>query len=87
MSLFERRAEPVTIQARARQVYDITGAGDTVVATIAMGLAAGLSLENACRLGNFAAGIVIGELGASTICLQTLGAAIAGENLAFPGAT
>jgi rfaE bifunctional protein kinase chain/domain len=87
MSLFERRAEPVTIQARARQVYDITGAGDTVVATIAMGLAAGLSLENACRLGNFAAGIVIGELGASTICLQTLEAAIAGENLAFPGAT
>jgi rfaE bifunctional protein kinase chain/domain len=81
MSLFERGARPVTIRARARQVYDVTGAGDTVVATSALGLAAGLSLENACRLGNLAAGIVVGELGASTISLEALKSATAEENL------
>ncbi|MFL6353880.1 MAG: D-glycero-beta-D-manno-heptose-7-phosphate kinase [Bryobacteraceae bacterium] len=72
MSLFERGARPVPITARARQVYDVTGAGDTVVATLALALAAGLSLESACRLGNLAAGIVVGELGASTISLEAL---------------
>jgi rfaE bifunctional protein kinase chain/domain len=81
MSLFERGARPVTIRARARQVYDVTGAGDTVVATLALGLAAGLSLENACRLGNLAAGIVVGELGASTISFEALENATAEENL------
>lgn len=85
MSLFEHRVKPVTIQARARQVYDITGAGDTVAATVAMGLGAGLSLENACRLGNAAAGIVVGELGASTISVEILEAAIADEHSIFPG--
>jgi rfaE bifunctional protein kinase chain/domain len=81
MSLFERGARPVTIRARARQVYDVTGAGDTVVATLALGLAAGLSLENSCRLGNLAAGMVVGELGASTISLEALESATAEENL------
>jgi rfaE bifunctional protein kinase chain/domain len=81
MSLFERGARPVTIRARARQVYDVTGAGDTVVATLALGLAAGLSLENACQLGNLAAGIVIGELGASTISREALESATVEENL------
>ncbi len=85
MSLFEHRAKPVTIQAQARQVYDITGAGDTVVATLAMGLAAGLSLENASRLGNLAAGIVVGELGASTISLEALECAMADDHSIFPG--
>jgi D-glycero-beta-D-manno-heptose-7-phosphate kinase len=81
MSLFERGERPVTIRARARQVYDVTGAGDTVVATLALGLAAGLSLENACRLGNLAAGMVVGELGASTISLEALERATATEDL------
>jgi D-beta-D-heptose 7-phosphate kinase/D-beta-D-heptose 1-phosphate adenosyltransferase len=81
MSLFARGAPPVTIRARARQVYDVTGAGDTVVATLALGLAAGLSLENACRLGNLAAGIVVGELGASAISLEALERAITDEDM------
>jgi rfaE bifunctional protein kinase chain/domain len=81
MSLFERGARPVTIRARTRQVYDVTGAGDTVVATLALGFAAGLSLENSCRLGNLAAGIVVGELGASTISLEALESAAEEENL------
>lgn len=81
MSLFERGAAPVTIKARARQVYDVTGAGDTVVATLALGLAAGLSLENACRLGNLAAGLVVAKLGASTISLHALEIASTEEDL------
>jgi rfaE bifunctional protein kinase chain/domain len=81
MSLFQHGERSVTIRARARQVYDVTGAGDTVVATLALGLAAGLSLENACRLGNLAGGVVVGELGASTISLETLENATAEENL------
>jgi D-glycero-beta-D-manno-heptose-7-phosphate kinase len=84
MSLFERGGRPVTIRARARQVYDVTGAGDTVVATLALALAAGLSLENACRLGNLAAGIVVGELGASTISREVLENSIAEEDLIPP---
>jgi D-glycero-beta-D-manno-heptose-7-phosphate kinase len=81
MSLFERGSRPVAIKALARQVYDVTGAGDTVVATLALALAGGLSLENACRLGNLAAGIVVGELGASTVSLEALERAIADEGL------
>jgi len=84
MGLFERGARPVTIRARARQVYDVTGAGDTVVATLALALAAGLSLENACRLGNLAAGIVVGELGASTISQAALESAVDEKDLLPP---
>ncbi len=80
MTLFERGARPVSIPARARQVYDITGAGDTVVATLALGLAAGLSLEAASRLGNLAAGIVVSELGASTVSRETLERVIAEQD-------
>jgi D-beta-D-heptose 7-phosphate kinase/D-beta-D-heptose 1-phosphate adenosyltransferase len=54
------------------------------VATLALGLTAGLSLENACRLGNLAAGIVIGKLGASTISLEALENAITEEDLVWP---
>ncbi|MBV9007718.1 MAG: D-glycero-beta-D-manno-heptose-7-phosphate kinase [Verrucomicrobia bacterium] len=85
MSLFERGAPPVTIRARARQVYDVTGAGDTVVATLALGLAAGLSLEQASRIGNLAAGIVVGELGAATVSPETLHRAIDNEQQAKRG--
>lgn len=47
----------------ARKVFDVTGAGDTVVATVAMGLAAGLNLVQSCMLANFAAGVVVGKVG------------------------
>lgn len=50
----------------SRQVFDVTGAGDTVVATCALALAAGASLEDAARLANDAAGIVVGKLGTAT---------------------
>ena len=87
MSLFEPGAKPVTIRARARQVYDVTGAGDTVVATLALALAAGLALETASRMANIAAGIVVGELGASTVSPETLEDAWAGETALPLGAS
>jgi D-glycero-beta-D-manno-heptose-7-phosphate kinase len=61
MTLFGRKM--VSVKAEAREVFDVTGAGDTVIATLAVMLAAGASLETAMRLSNRAAGIVVGKLG------------------------
>ncbi len=47
----------------ARKVFDVTGAGDTVIATLAMGLVSGLDLVHSCMLANFAAGVVVGKVG------------------------
>lgn len=47
----------------ARQVFDVTGAGDTVIAALALGVSSGLALEKACMLANFAAGVVVGQIG------------------------
>ena len=55
------------IPATAREVADVTGAGDTVVATLALALAVGASLGDAARLANYAAGIVVGRFGAATV--------------------
>jgi len=61
MTLFGRKM--VSVKTEAREVFDVTGAGDTVIATLAVMLAAGASLETAMRLSNRAAGIVVGKLG------------------------
>jgi rfaE bifunctional protein kinase chain/domain len=61
MTLFGRKI--VSVKTEAREVFDVTGAGDTVIATLAVMLAAGASLEAAMRLSNRAAGIVVGKLG------------------------
>lgn len=58
--------------ARAREVYDVSGAGDTVIATLAVMLAAGQSLPEAMRLANRAAGVVVGKLGTATCSLEEL---------------
>jgi rfaE bifunctional protein kinase chain/domain len=58
--------------AQAREVYDVSGAGDTVIATLAVMLAAGLSLADAMRWANRAAGIVVGKLGTATCSLEEL---------------
>ncbi|PLX71566.1 MAG: bifunctional heptose 7-phosphate kinase/heptose 1-phosphate adenyltransferase, partial [Desulfuromonas sp.] len=67
ISLFSGDGKPVRLEAQAREVFDVTGAGDTVLSMIGVGLAGGLSLENAARLANVAAGIVVGNIGASTV--------------------
>lgn len=66
MSLFEKSKRPIHIRASAREVFDVTGAGDTVIATVAFILAAGGSLKQAAVLANQAAGIVVGKLGTAT---------------------
>jgi rfaE bifunctional protein kinase chain/domain len=67
MSLFRPGQPRLDIQSAGREVYDVTGAGDTVVATLAMALAAGGGLEEATRLANHAAGRVIRDLGTATV--------------------
>lgn len=63
MTLFESGVPPIDIAAQAREVYDVTGAGDTVTATLAVALAAGASPEHAARLANRAASIVVARVG------------------------
>lgn len=52
-----------SVPTYARQVFDVTGAGDTVIAALGLGLVSGLSLTQACMLANFAAGVVVGQVG------------------------
>ena len=62
MTIFS--GEKITeVPTYARKVFDVTGAGDTVIASLALALAAGLDLVEACRLANFAAGVVVGKIG------------------------
>jgi len=66
MSLFERGRPPLHIPTAAREVFDVTGAGDTVIATLALAVSAGAKLSEAAALANYAAGIVVGKLGTAT---------------------
>jgi D-beta-D-heptose 7-phosphate kinase/D-beta-D-heptose 1-phosphate adenosyltransferase len=66
----------VQLPAQAQEVYDVSGAGDTVAATVAVGLAAGFDLEDAACLANIAAGIVVGKVGTAAVYLQDLVAGI-----------
>jgi rfaE bifunctional protein kinase chain/domain len=66
MSLFGRDGEHVDVPSVARTVFDVSGAGDTVVAVLTLALAAGVPVENATRLANFAAGAVVEKLGTAT---------------------
>ncbi len=63
MTLFERGRAPLHVPTAAREVFDVTGAGDTVIATMALALAAGASLPEAAVLANAAAGVVVGKVG------------------------
>jgi D-beta-D-heptose 7-phosphate kinase/D-beta-D-heptose 1-phosphate adenosyltransferase len=63
ISLFDGDAEVQHLPAIAKQVYDVSGAGDTVIATLAAAVAAGLDRSLACRLANLAAGVVVGKVG------------------------
>ncbi|MBI1905252.1 MAG: D-glycero-beta-D-manno-heptose-7-phosphate kinase [Rhodocyclales bacterium] len=72
MSLFARGLPPLNLPARARDVFDVTGAGDTVVAVLGAGLACGLTLADATAWANLAAGIVVGKVGTATVTLDEL---------------
>lgn len=64
--------DEATLPAEAREVADVTGAGDTVIATMALALAAGGSLVDAARLANRAAGVVVGKFGPATVSIEEL---------------
>ncbi|KFZ39083.1 heptose 1-phosphate adenyltransferase [Shewanella mangrovi] len=67
MTLITRDGNELHIPTVAREVYDVTGAGDTVISTLATALAAGSDLAQACAIANTAAGVVVGKLGTSTV--------------------
>jgi D-beta-D-heptose 7-phosphate kinase/D-beta-D-heptose 1-phosphate adenosyltransferase len=72
MSLFRRPSAPIHIPALTREVYDVTGAGDTVTAALAMALAGGATLEQATFLANLAAAIAVGKVGTTAVTLREL---------------
>ena len=76
MSLFEGHNEAWHIPAQARQVYDVTGAGDTVVGTQALALSAGASMREAATLAKHAAGSVVGIVGTATVTTKQLSDAL-----------
>lgn len=75
MSLFLRRDKEIEhhhIPTRARKVFDVTGAGDTVIATFTLCKVSGASMIEACEIANYAAGIVVGEVGTATVTPEQL---------------
>ncbi|MBI5149275.1 MAG: D-glycero-beta-D-manno-heptose-7-phosphate kinase [Candidatus Omnitrophica bacterium] len=72
MRLFEKNKNPVSIKTEAREVFDVSGAGDTVIATFTLSLTAKASKKEAADLANLAAGIVIAKLGAVAVTKQEL---------------
>ena len=72
MMFFEPGREPITVSTRAREVYDVSGAGDTVIAVLGIGLAAGLVFHEAIRFANTAAGIVVGKVGTAPVTRKEL---------------
>lgn len=79
MSLFAADGAPMHLPTQARQVYDVTGAGDTVVAVLAIAIAAGASMVEAAQLANLAAGIAVGKIGTATVSLDELVDALDGD--------
>ncbi|PKH04203.1 bifunctional heptose 7-phosphate kinase/heptose 1-phosphate adenyltransferase [Psychromonas sp. MB-3u-54] len=67
MTLLREGQAPLHLPTQAQEVYDVTGAGDTVISVLASSLAAGSSFEQACTLANAAAGVVVGKIGTSTV--------------------
>ncbi|SPT78893.1 Bifunctional protein hldE [Anaerobiospirillum thomasii] len=72
MSLIVPGRKAEHLPTNAREVYDVTGAGDTVIGTIGACLASGSSLSEACAIANTAAGIVVGKLGTSTVSVDEI---------------
>ncbi len=79
MTLLERGCEPVTLPARAREVFDVTGAGDTVISVLASAMAVGMPLPEATAMANTAAGLVVGKLGTASVTRAELNTALTEE--------
>lgn len=76
MTLIQRDQDEVHLPAHAREVFDVTGAGDTVIATLGASLAAGAALPDAMALANLAASLVVAKLGTATVSAPELAAAL-----------
>lgn len=87
MTLLQQNKEPVHLPARAREVFDVTGAGDTVIATLGAAFAAGADLPYAMYLANLAASLVVTKLGAATISAPELDILLRESTTAYDGAT
>jgi len=77
MTLLQSQGGVTHIPTRAREVFDVTGAGDTVIATLTLALAAGMPVPAACTLANAAAGIVVAEIGVAVVSPAQLERALA----------
>ncbi len=76
MVLMEKGGQPCFIQAESRQVFDVSGAGDTVLAVMGLAVASGASFEDGAALANTAAGIVVGKVGTATVSKKELAGAM-----------
>ena len=76
MVLFEKNRSPYRVRAEARQVFDVSGAGDTVLAVLGLAVASGLSIKDSVSVANTAAGIVVGKVGTATVSKQELASAL-----------
>ena len=81
MTLIERDRPAQQLTASAQEVFDVTGAGDTVIAVMAGGLSAGLSMADAARYANHAAGVVVAKLGTASVTPEELEHAISDRDL------
>ncbi|MBI4895950.1 MAG: bifunctional hydroxymethylpyrimidine kinase/phosphomethylpyrimidine kinase [Candidatus Aenigmarchaeota archaeon] len=80
MTLFEKGKKRLHIPTNATEVYDVAGAGDTVVATLALCVASGYSLYDAALIANSAAGIVVRKHGTATVSAEELKSSVQGES-------
>jgi len=80
MSLVSENEQVTSIPTQAKEVYDVTGAGDTVIATMAASLASGATVDDAMQCANLAAGVVVGKLGTATATLDEIELALVQRN-------
>jgi D-beta-D-heptose 7-phosphate kinase/D-beta-D-heptose 1-phosphate adenosyltransferase len=80
MSIFEKGKKPLHIPTLAREVFDVTGAGDTVIATAALALVSGATIREAAAMANAAAGVVVGKIGTAVCSPEELIKALEREN-------
>lgn len=85
MTLLRHHQSELHLPARAREVFDVTGAGDTVIATLAAALSSGQTLPEATAMANLAAGIVVGKMGTATVSTPELRRAVIAEQGAERG--
>ncbi|MBW2603637.1 MAG: D-glycero-beta-D-manno-heptose-7-phosphate kinase [Deltaproteobacteria bacterium] len=84
MVLFEKNRKPFRVRAEARQVFDVSGAGDTVLAVFGLAVASGASIHDSTAAANTAAGIVVGKVGTATVSKQELASALKSNDNGLP---